>query len=141
MKIMRLSILVILLLALVSCGKKKTPSRDHIPEIKERVYLLQEAIKDQNRAAIDSLLSTDILDAGQNSDSLISFCFGSDGSFGFERLGNCVIAYTNKNAEARGFVMDSTEAEERPVRLMWVYQHDMWLLSHFEMGDSTTNSF
>lgn len=140
MKITGSLLIFVLLLTLISCDKK-TPSRDHIPNIKERVYLLQEAIKDHNRAAIDSLLSTDILDAGQNSDSLISFCFGSDGNFGFERLGNCVIAYTNNNAEARCFVMDSTGSEERPMRLMWVQQHDMWLLSRFEIGDTTTNGF
>ena len=140
MKITCTSLMFVLLLVLMGCSEK-TPSRDHIPNIKERVYLLQEAIKDQNRAAIDSLLSTDILDAGQNSDSLISFCFGTDGSFGFERLGNCVIAYTDNNAEARCFVMDSTGGEDHPVKLMWVQQHDMWLLSRFEIGDTTTNGF
>jgi len=137
---MRLLLIFGLLSVLISCSQK-TPSRNHIPDIKERVFLLQEAIKDRNQAAIDSLLSTDILDNGQSSDSLISYCFGPDGDFGFERLGNCVIAYTNDNAEARCFVMDSTGAEDRPLRLMWKHQHDMWLLSRFEMGDSTTSGF
>lgn len=136
----KILIIISLIIVLISCAKK-TPSRNHIPDIKERVFLLQEAIKERNRAAIDSLLSTDILDNGQSSDSLISFCFGPDSDFGFERLGNCVIAYTENNAEARCFVMDSTGAEDRPLRLMWVHQHDMWLLSRFEMGDSTTSGF
>jgi len=140
MKTTNILLILSLLLSLISCSKK-TPSRDHIPNIKERVYLLQEAIKERNRAAVDSLLSTDILDAGQSSDSLISFCFGEGGDFGFERLGNCIIAYTENNAEARCFVMDSTGAEDRPIRLMWVHQHDLWLLSRFETGDSTTNGF
>jgi len=85
MKTTNILLILSLLLSLISCSKK-TPSRDHIPNIKERVYLLQEAIKERNRAAVDSLLSTDILDAGQSSDSLISFCFGEGGDFGFERL-------------------------------------------------------
>ena len=140
MRITGTLLIFVLFLALIGCDKK-TPSRDHIPNIKERVYLLQEAIKERNRAAIDSLLSTDILYAGQNSDSLIAFCFGPDGSFGFERLGNCVIAYTENNAEALCFVMDSTGGEEHPIKLMWVHQHDMWLLSRFETGDLTSNRF
>ena len=133
-----LSLVVIGLLLLTGCDKQ-TPSRDHIPILKERVYALQVAIKSENRTAIDSLLSTDILKVEQGSDSLLSFCWGADRDFAFDRLGDCGFVYTDQHAVTECFVMDSTGTRGQPVRLTWVYQHDLWLLQRFdrpEPGDS-----
>ncbi|RKX28806.1 MAG: hypothetical protein DRP47_03395 [Candidatus Zixiibacteriota bacterium] len=128
-------ILVVGFIFIAGCSKE-TPSRDHIPVLKEQVFQLQEAIKNHSRAAIDSLLSPDILSAGQNSDSLLNFCWGYENDFPFERLGDCEIAYTDKHAIADCFVMDSTNMKDRPVRLIFIYQHDLWLLKRFEPRDT-----
>ena len=133
------SILTAGLLLVAGCSEK-TPSRDHIPILKERLYQLQQVVRARNRAVMDSLLSPAILNYGQSSDSLLRFCFSPDGSFAFEQFGNCDIAYTNNRALAECFVMDSTNRTDRPIRLTFVYEHDLWLLKRFEPGDTTTGS-
>ena len=131
-------ILVVLVsLALLAAGcSEETPSRDHIPLLKERVYLLQQAVKEKNRAAIDSLLSPKILSYQQGSDSLFSFVYGSDNRFVFERFGNCEIIYTSDKARIDCFVMDSTGRTDRPIVFTFVHKHDLWLLKRFETGQA-----
>ena len=132
-------LMVVAGLALIASCDKEPPSRDHIQILKDRVFALQVAIKSENRAAIDSLLSTDILKVEQGSDSLLSFCWGADRNFAFDRLGDCGFIYTDQHAVTECFVMDSTGTRGHPVRLTWVYQHDLWLLQRFdtpEAGDS-----
>jgi len=109
----RLPILILLALGLglTSCGAKKTPNRDHIPVLKSRIFELQEAVKDKNRARIDSLLSVKIVSNQQGSDSLLAFVYGPSGDLGFERFG------------------------DRPIVFAWVYEHDLWLLKRFEAGE------
>jgi len=141
MKPLSVTILILAaLMVLLSGCSKETPSRDHIPLLKEVVFNLQESVRERNRAAIDSLLSPDILKHDQNSDSLLAFCFGPESSFAFERFGNCAISYTRNKAVAECFVMDSLSRSDRPVRLSFVYEHDLWLLSHFGEGDAVADS-
>jgi hypothetical protein len=113
---------------------EKTPSRVHIPVLKARISLLQEAVKTRNRAAIDSLMTPEILSIGQSSDSLLRFVYGSDDRFAFERFGNCEIVYTADMARFECFIMDSTSQTNRPIVLTFVYRHDLWLLKRFEAG-------
>ena len=84
---------VAVLLLSAGCGEE-TPSRDHIPALKEKVFLLQQAVKGKNRAAIDSLMSPEILSFRQDSDSLLRFVFGPEERFAFRRFGKCDIFYT-----------------------------------------------
>lgn len=119
----------------IGCGPEKTPSRNQFPLIKETVFTLQEAVKERRLAAIDSLLSPKILDKGQSSDSLVRYCFGPDADFDFRQFGRCEIRYTDDYAEADCFVMDSTVATDRPIRLSFVHERfdsvDVWLLYEF----------
>lgn len=128
------------LFALVGCGTE-TPSRDHMPALQKILFQLQEAVVGQNRAAIDSLLSIDILSAGESSDSLLSFVYGANGDFSFERFGNYQIYYTDELARIDCFVMDSLGDTARPIILTLVNQHNLWLLKRFdikEAADSVT---
>lgn len=115
------------------CGVK-TPSRDHIPVLKERLYELQLAVADKNRAAIDSLLSVKMLDIDQSSDSLLSFVYGPDGNFAFEQFGNYEIAYTKDKARIDCFIMDTTHAMDRPITFTLNYDDNLWLFKRFETG-------
>lgn len=129
-------------LFLFSCGEE-SPSRDHMPVLQKRLYQLQVGVANSDRAAIDSLLSVDILSIGENSDSLLSFIYGSEGEFAFERFGNYQIYYTDEVARIDCYVMDSLGDTSRPVILTFVNQHDLWLLKRFEAkdeGDSVTVS-
>ena len=63
---MRTQWLVIILVGLAlivgGCDEEKLPSRDQIPILKQKLYALEQAVDTRNRAAIDSLLSVEILD-------------------------------------------------------------------------------
>lgn len=126
-------------LLLLSCGKKRTPNRDEIPVIKGQMYDLQEAVKAKDRAAIDSLLSVQILDLGLNSDSLLNFVYNVDGAyFPFERFGDYRIIYVDDKARIDCYLMDSTSRTDRPFSMTMVKEHGLWLLKRFqaELPDS-----
>lgn len=118
----------------MTCGKEKTPSRDHIPLIKAALSKLQEAVRVQDTAAIDSLLSVEILKRHQSSDSLLNFVYGAGRQFSFESFGEPVIIYTEAVAKIECYVMDSTHQTKRPVILNFVYSSDQWLLSGFAVN-------
>ncbi|MCH9024761.1 MAG: hypothetical protein IH931_05435 [candidate division Zixibacteria bacterium] len=122
----------VMLTCLLGCAEKRTPSRDHIPLIKEKLSYLQNGVLTRNRAVIDSVLSVKILDIGQSSDSLLKFIYGADNSFAFEFFGEPVIIYTDKVAMIECYLMDSTRTKNRPTTLLFSYDDDIWLLSRFE---------
>ena len=123
----------VMLTCLFGCAEKTTPSRDHIPLIKEKLSYLQSGVLSQNPAVIDSVLSVKILDIGQSSDSLLKFIYGADNSFAFEVFGEPVIIYTDKVAMIECYLMDSTRTKNRPMTLLFSYDDEIWLLSRFEV--------
>ena len=128
------ALLAVVLSLAGGCGEK-TPSRDHIPALRNVLYRLQVAVKDQNRAAIDSLLSVQTVSTGHSSDSLLKFVYFVDGRyFDFERFGNYDIAYTDKRARIDCYIMDSTNVADRPVTFTFALEHDLWLLKLFEVS-------
>ena len=122
----------VMLACLLGCAEQSTPSRDHIPLIKEKLSYLQNGVLTRNQAVIDSVLSVKILDIGQSSDSLLKFVYGTDNSFAFELFGEPVIIYTDKIAMVECYVMDSTRVKNRPLTLLFSYDNEIWLLSGFE---------
>ncbi len=125
---------------LVTCGEKKTPSRDYIPLIKESLSRLQEGVRNQNAGAIDSLLSVDILKYQQSSDSLLNFVYGPARLFTFESFGQPVIIYTDEVAKVECYAMDSTHQTNRPIVLTFIHSSDQWLLSRFEIDLAARDS-
>ena len=130
----------VLCLVLLAACEQKAPSRDHMPILQNKLFHLQEAIRSRNRAALDSLLSLQMLAIGQNSDSLLSFVYGPNDGFSFERLGDYEIFYTNDKARIDCFMMDSSTVHDRPITLTFVFEHDMWLLKRFEPGRDSTST-
>ena len=120
---------------LSGCGEEGPPSRDQIPVLRRDLFALEEGIRHRNRAEIDSLLSVKILDAGQGSDSLLAFVYGPDNAFPFFRLGNYDIFYTEQMALINCFIMDSSENDDRPVKLTYSREDTLWLLKQFGPGD------
>ena len=125
---------LISVLALAGCGGDDLPSRDEIPIIRKRVAALEGAIASADTARLDSLLSVEILDEKQDSDSLLSFVYGPDGEFSFYRFGGCEIFYTKELAVVDCYVMDSTETEVRPIKLYFTKAQNVWLLKRFKPG-------
>jgi len=111
-----------------------------MPILQNKLFHLQEAIRSRNRAALDSLLSLQMLAIGQNSDSLLSFVYGPNDGFAFERLGDYEIFYTNDKARIDCFMMDISAVHDRPIILTFVFEHDMWLLKRFEPGQDSTST-
>jgi hypothetical protein len=124
-----------MVVAIVGC-KEKSPPRNQIPILKETLYRLQTAVKDLNRASLDSLLSVKMLEYHQNGDSLLAIAHGSDNSFSFERFGEAVFLYTGDNAQIECFVMDSTSRRDRPIRIHMIREGKGWLMSHYSFPDS-----
>ncbi|UCC44697.1 MAG: hypothetical protein JSU65_01850 [Candidatus Zixiibacteriota bacterium] len=133
------SFLAAVILLFCACGTE-TPSRDHIPLLQDRLYRLQVAVAAMNASAIDSLLSLQILEVDQSSDSLLNFVYGPAGGFDFQRFGNYEIFFTDDRARIDCFVMDSTGRQDRPITLTYVFEHDMWLLKSFEKGKDIIDS-
>ncbi len=120
-----------LALALVSC-QEKTPNRDYIPILKQRVYLVQQAVKNRDASALDSLLTDDLKGEGRNADSLVRFVAGPDGQFRFDRFANCEIYYNDDKARADCEVVDSAGNQNGRITLTLTRKGDRWLLKRFD---------
>jgi hypothetical protein len=116
------------------CGGEELPSRDQIPILRQKVYALEQGIRTRNRTALDSLLSVDILDFKENSDSLLNFVYGAADRFPFKKLGDYTIFFSKDVGVVDCFIMDSTENRERPLRLMYKFDDKTWLLTEFRGG-------
>lgn len=122
------------------CGNDKLPSRDEIPILRERVYQLEQAVLRHNPAAVDSLASTELLDAGLSSDSLLSFVYGPENSFAFAKFDKYSIFYNRNLAVVTCVIADSTGEVTRPVKLIFSKHDKAWLLKGFEAVADTTPS-
>jgi hypothetical protein len=133
MKMVRVVATLVILTSTYGCGTR-SPERDQIPILKKRIYQLQMAVKDRNLTAIDSLLSVKIISRKQGSDSMLSFVYGGDGSYPFDRFGNYSIVYTSDKARVDCFIMDSTAQTDRPITFFLAHEHDLWLFTSFQPG-------
>lgn len=122
------------LLLFASCGKERTPSRDHYPVLKDNVFYLQQAVAAKDRATLDSLMRADKLDRSLSVDSLLSFVFGPRGDYPFEVFGDCEIIYTDQKARIDCWIMDSTRTQNRPITFTYVNADDtLWWVKRFEV--------
>jgi hypothetical protein len=126
-----------MLVTFASSGcKEKPPPRNQIPVLKDTLFRLQVAVKDRNRASLDSLLSIEMLRYNQNGDSLIAKAHGNNNAMAFERFGEAVFLYTGDNAQIECWVMDSTSRRDNPIRIHMIREGKRWLVSHYSIPDS-----
>jgi len=133
-KIFALSLATIAAASLSGCGEEEPPPRDQYPIINARVYDLQTAIADHNRAGIDSLLAAEILTIGEDSDSLLRYVYGPEGNRPFSRLAVRGIVHTHKLARVDCNIVDTAGAVLEPnLSLTFkMYDDSLWLLKRFE---------
>ncbi len=124
----------IVLLSCFGCEEERAPSRDQIPVIREVVFKIQEAVKAENLAAIDSLLSVKILDIDQSSDSLLTVAYGEDGMFSFAQFDLVSSSYVRDKARVNCVIVDSEGNRGMPIEFTLVFEHKKWLLKRFEVG-------
>lgn len=111
----------------VSGCKEKTPNRDYIPVIKQRVYLLQQAIKERSKGALDSLL-TDEYASISGADSVVQFSNGEDPNFQFDRFGRTEIFYTDSRARVDGNIVGVDGRILKEMTLTYEHRGERWLL-------------
>ncbi|MCM2271152.1 MAG: hypothetical protein NDJ18_01170 [candidate division Zixibacteria bacterium] len=114
------------LIAFEGC-KEKTPNRDYIPVIKQRVYLLQQAIKERSKVALDSLL-TDEYASVSGADSVVQFSYGADPNFQFDRFGRTEIFYTDSRARVDGNIVGVDGRILKEMTLTYEHRGERWLL-------------
>ena len=127
------AICLISMLAVAWGCREKTPSRDYIPVIKERIFAVQEAIKARGKNAIDSLLTEDYA-AGGGADSLVQFVNGADPTFAFERFAHTEIYYTNDRARVDCVIMGQDNRWLRSATLTFERKKERWLLKQITVG-------
>lgn len=113
--------------------REKSPSRDYIPIIKQRIYAVQEAIKSRGKNAIDSLLTSDYA-AGGGADSLVQFANGSDPTFAFGRFAHTEIYYTNDKARVDCVIVGQDNRNLRSATLTFERRKENWLLKQIAAG-------
>ncbi len=113
---------------------ERYPKRDYMAAIKDEFNRLQMALKGQNRAALDSLASRDMIDEGMSIDSLMRFVSGPSHERVFERFGKYEIIYNDKKARIDCSLVDSAGQNYLPVTLTFVREKDDWRLKRFEPG-------
>jgi len=121
------------------CSEEKLPSRDEIPILRERVYQLEQAVLRRSPAAIDSLASSEILEAGLSSDSLLNFVYGAGDDFKFAKFDKYSIFYDNKIAVVSCVIADSAGETVRPVKLVYRKYDKAWLLTSFQAVSDTAS--
>lgn len=125
---------------ILGCSSEELPSRDHIPILQSRLGALSLAIKNNSQVGIDSLLSVEILDIDQGSDSLLKFIYGADYGFDFIHLGDYTIFYSNEVAVIDCYIMDERKLSDRPLRFYFRQFDDLWLMTKFEPGSPDSDS-
>lgn len=127
------TLFVCALLLIVACDDEP-PRRKHIDVLRNKLRQLEKAVVAKDRAAIDSLLSIQILDEGQSSDSLLSFVYGPGGDFPLAGFSLIEMFYTGDKARIDVEIVDSTGQVRRPTTFTLVHEHDRWLFKKFEPG-------
>lgn len=133
---MKRVLITLLSLGLAGCGED-IPDRNLIPVIKERLFVLQEAVQRQDLGALDSLITDQAEQRNCGGDSLIRFVTGSHG---FIRFGNCEIMYTQSRARADCFLVDAAGQDGRQITMTFARSGDRWLLDRFEPARPDTTA-
>lgn len=125
-RIIFLSSLLLVALLVPGC-KEKTPNRNYISVIKQRVFVLQQAIKDRSKIALDSLLTEEYASRA-GADSVVQFSYGEDPTFQFDHFGRVEIFYTDSRARVDGNVVGVDGRILKEMTLVYEHQGERWLL-------------
>ena len=122
----------------VSCSNE-TPNRNYIPVIKDRLYLVQEALRTRNSVGLDSLVSEGLREDTASFRNMIELIYGRGGDFTFQRFGDCEIVYNDNAARADCFSLDLTGQRGRALIVTLERHNKIWLLKRIQEAHPSTN--
>jgi len=132
MKFLAFLFLMIGSIFLAGC-QEETPSRDEIPHIKDLIGSFETALKDRNTAAIDSLLSAQILEENLNSSIIIEKIYERTEEDSLYSLGSREFFYIKDRAVVNANVISSsTDSTGPPVEITLMKSGDQWLIKNIE---------
>ncbi len=135
MKAKHLVFLLIIMTAFLSsgCERKKNPSRDEIPPIKDVLGKFQRAVADKNAAAIDSLFLAEAYDLGYYSGTVLETVYPDSDSSGFFAFGRKEFFYTKNKAVVTCFIMADSADTGRRVEITLEKDGKNWYLKRFDL--------
>ncbi len=122
----------------VSCSNK-APNRTYIPVIKDRLYLVQEALRTRNSVGLDSLVSEELKEDTASFRNMIELIYGREGDFTFQRFGDCEIVYDDNAARADCISLDSAGQRGRALIVTLERHNKSWLLKRVQEAQPSAN--
>lgn len=115
------------------CERKKNPSRDEIPLIKEVLGKFQRAVVEKNAAAIDSLFMAEAYDLGYSSSQVLEAVYPNPDSSRFFAFGRKEFFYVKDKAVVTCFIMADSADSGRKVEITLEKDGETWYLKRFDL--------
>ncbi len=123
---------IILALLLGACAKKNPP-RDEIPVIKNLLARLETAIKEENAAAIDSLIMAQSYELGYSSTSILEKIDSHLNGREFFGFGHREFFYTKSEGVVKCAVKADSADSGQPVEIILEKVGETWLIKKFDL--------
>ena len=158
-RLLKLSIIISGLLIIISCVEKNPP-RDEIPMIKNLLGRFEQAVREKNRAGLDSLIIAEAYEQGYHSTKILADIYGTGDAGGtddvggvgdtggFLKFGSREFVYTKDFGLVKCFIISDTgiaglsgntgsagdiSSAGRPVEITLVKKYDQWYLKKFDL--------
>lgn len=131
-KFLGLSIVTAGIFLIISCAEKNPP-RDEIPLIKNLLGQFERAVKEKNRAGIDSLIIAEAYELGYHSTKILSDIYPDIETGSFLKFGGREFFYTKDKGVVNCLIVSDTADTGRPVEITVVKKYDQWYLKRFDL--------
>lgn len=122
-----------LLALLVGACAKKNPPRDEIPVIKNLLARLETAIKEENAAAVDSLIMAQSYELGYNSTSILEKIDSSLNGRVFFGFGHREFFYTKSEGVVKCSIKADSADTGQPVEILLEKVGETWLIKKIDL--------
>jgi hypothetical protein len=119
-------------LLIIACSEKG-PSRDEIPLIRTLLAEFETAVKEQNIAKLDSLITAEAVPLGYSPQKILENIYGSDLSGEFYTFGDREFLYVEDKGKVTCTIKADSLDTGRPVEITLVKISDSWLIKRFDL--------
>ncbi|HHI02495.1 MAG: hypothetical protein DRP51_03015 [Candidatus Zixiibacteriota bacterium] len=131
-RLLKFSAVITGIFLIISCAEKNPP-RDEIPLIKNLLGRFEQAVRDKNRAGIDSLIVAEAYDLGYHSTKILSDIYRDLDTGSFLKFGGREFSYTRDKGVVSCFIVSDTADTGCPVEITVVKKYDKWYLKRFDL--------